>query len=384
MIVHEPTIEERHDEVIVSSKIEFEHSILNCPDNLWFRFPVAQKQFLSESSDGFLTAVLLLAMQYDENIHVRGRVSPRLVAGIDEYQRFFNTWFPNKFRRVKITYDTESGTTRLPADRHVVCAFSGGVDSFFSLWRHLPPNDQETGSRVTHALFVHGFDIEIDDDRTFQGVLQNYRTLFAKLDIPLLTAKTNFQAFGTRSNWGIFHGTALIGLAHILGASIEKFYVPSTHTYRHLVPWGSDPRIDHLLSTETTKIVHDSAEFTRVEKTKAISNWADTYEHLRVCIYGDNLKNCSRCEKCLRTMLTLDLFGALEKYSTFTNPIRPVLIRNCRYKNDSDFTFAREIVGCAFKLKRTDTVVNVLYAIAKSKILNLSTRLARKLFKHRS
>ena len=68
------------------------------------------------------------------------------------------------------------------------------------------------------------------------------------------------------------------------GGHLHASTFPASHTYNDLVPWGSDPRVDHLLSSETLQVVHDGAAATRIAKTEAIARWPATYGRLRVCV----------------------------------------------------------------------------------------------------
>lgn len=369
MIIHEPEIRSGPDQTIISANIEFEKSNSRFPEALWFRFPKTQRELVSDRCDGFLIAMLLLAMAYREDVLVRGAVSPRLLAGAEEYQRVFNLWFPNLFYPVQINCDSISPPDPVPVPASRVCAFSGGVDSFFSLMNHLDGKRQY--QNFTHLLFMHGFDIELGSEQPYRVLEQVYAHLSKSLGLRLLSGSTNFQEFGTRREWGLFHGTAVIGAAHVLGRTTDRFYVPASHCYNHLVPWGTDPRIDYLLSSEALNIIHDGAAYTRVEKTKTIANWPLTFDNLRVCIYGEGLNNCSRCEKCVRTMVTLDMSGVLENYTTFQGPLRMGRVRRCRYHTASDFAYAREIICEAWKRRRMDIVTNMSWAILVSHALRL-------------
>lgn len=368
MIIHSPVVTEDSGDVVVSAAIEFETTVPDMPESLWFKFPESQREHISRRADGFLVTMILLAMQYGEDIEVKGEVSPKLLLGLDEYQRVLNMWFPYRFNIIQISSDNIT-VPQAAQNGDVICAFSGGVDSFFTLWSHLPANDKNPASSITHSLFVHGFDLKLEDEDYFHRLKSDYSDMFKNLDIVLLTGSTNYQSFGTRWDWGIYHGTALIGTAHVLGHKAAKFYVPASHTYRDLMPWGSDPRIDHLLSTETVEVVHDGAGYKRTEKTAAISAWPVTYEHLRVCTKVGKMVNCSRCEKCLRTMVTLDMMGALQNYTTFEKPVRTNLLSKCIYRNASDFAFAMEILDYSLELKRMDIVLNISCAILVSRIL---------------
>jgi hypothetical protein len=369
MIVHTPEIRIEDGEISVRARIEFQTSISSMPDELWFKFPKSHKDWVTDCADGFVAAILLLAMAYGEDIEVRGVLSPRLLLGIQEYQRVFNLWFPKRFKLVDIHCDKFISLNRQEVKGAVACAFSGGVDSFYTLWSHLPQNEHNPHSQVSYALFVHGFDMPLEDEATFHTAREAYEEMLKKSGIRLLTARTNIQHFGTRPDWGIFHGSALIGSALVLGRLLTRFYVPASHTYNDLIPWGSDPRVDHLLSTETLEIVHDGASITRVEKTAVIARWPETFTQLRVCWAKNGLNNCSRCEKCIRTMITLDMFGMLSNYTTFPLPLERRMVRRCRYRTVSDFAFPREIINYAIKIGRRDIVLNLGYALLYSRLL---------------
>ena len=73
----------------------------------------------------------------------------------------------------------------------------------------------------------------------------------------------------------------------------------------------------NMLSTESVSFFSSSANLSRIERTELITNFPKTYTYLDVCTNsrkaGDFI-NCSKCDKCLRTALTLDLMGKLNLY----------------------------------------------------------------------
>lgn len=369
MIIHKPEINSDAGEVIVSSRVEFKTPLSGMPERLWLAFPKDYEDLVTDRADAFLSAMVLLAMQHGEDIEVRGEVSPRLLIGINEYQLPFCMWFPWRFKPVRIECESLTVPSTESGRDLVVSAFSGGVDSFFTLKSYLSRNELPESARISHLLFVHGFDIKLDHLKSYPLLRDDYRGMCDRLGIKLISCRMNCQQFGTRVNWGVFHGSALIGAAHAAGKRTAMFYVPSSHTYTSLMPWGSDPGIDYLLSTETTQVIHHGTGFRRTEKTEAIARWEETHDKLRVCASDDSTLNCSKCEKCIRTMMTLDMLGVLERYSTFQQPLTGSLIRSCRYRNRSDFSFANEIISYAYRKKRWDIVTNLSYAYLKSFIL---------------
>lgn len=369
MIIHKPEINSDAGEVIVSSRVEFKTPLSGMSERLWLAFPKDYEDLVTDRADAFLSAMVLLAMQHGEDIEVRGEVSPRLLIGINEYQLPFCMWFPWRFKPVRIECESLTVPSTESGRDLVVSAFSGGVDSFFTLKSYLSRNELPESARISHLLFVHVFDIKLDHLKSYPLLRDDYRGMCDRLGIKLISCRMNCQQFGTRINWGVFHGSALIGAAHAAGKRTTMFYVPSSHTYTSLMPWGSDPGIDYLLSTETTQVIHHGTGFRRTEKTEAIARWEETHDKLRVCAFDDSTLNCSKCEKCIRTMMTLDMLGVLERYSTFQQPLTGSLIRSCRYRNRSDFSFANEIISYAYRKKRWDIVTNLSYAYLKSFIL---------------
>ena len=69
----------------------------------------------------------------------------------------------------------------------------------------------------------------------------------------------------------------------------------------------------------------------------------DALGWLRVCYRNpDQAYNCGRCEKCVRTMLSLHALGALEQAPTFANDIDPRTVRRLRFLNRNSLAFAKE------------------------------------------
>lgn len=115
----------------------------------------------------------------------------------------------------------------------------------------------------------------------------------------------------------VAHGCALAFIPHLFSSRYREMIIPSTHDYGSLIPWGSHPLTDQLLSATHLRVVHDGAGFGRVEKTKLVASYQEFLDTMHVCWLDLELGNCSRCEKCIRTMLTLDLLGLKEKTLAF-------------------------------------------------------------------
>lgn len=72
----------------------------------------------------------------------------------------------------------------------------------------------------------------------------------------------------------------------------------------------------HLVSTENFELVIDGCQYTRAEKTERISEWEIAQKYLNVCITPVNDgHNCSRCEKCMWTLIPLEAMGKLDNFN---------------------------------------------------------------------
>jgi hypothetical protein len=332
-------------------------------EELVFEYPARFADWVSHRSDGFVAALVLRAMEVREPIEVRAPISARFASGLAAYQRTFAAWFSHRLVPVKVHAPVERARPENGAA--TVTAFSGGVDSFYTLWSHVGENEPEEASRITHALFVHGLDLPLSWTAAYDSACALYADCMMGLGIDLIPASTNVKAFLPRTDWGLFHGGATIGAALVLDRGVRRFYVPASHTYGHLMPWGSDPRVDPLLSTEALEVVHDGVEVTRLHKTTVIGRWPPTFGRLRVCVSADpSVPNCCRCEKCVRTMTTLELFGLLARHTSFPRPLRRSDLRACRYKNRSDLTFHLEIFRAGIEQRRWDVAMDVAVALA--------------------
>ena len=325
MIIHEPELLKRDDQTIVYSKIELINAPANFPEYLWYKVPNSYSKYLSSQSDAFLIPGLLAGMHFQEDIEVRGTVSPRLAYHLAEYMYLLNFRMPKFLTPVDIRYSQLKPLQAKPAA--VGTTFSGGVDAFFTIWKHLPQNQINPGYQITHALFILGFDILNKEKNNYNSLYTRFRDALSLINVELIPLETNlFNLIAPRLKINLFYGPALIGPAHVLGCLFNKFLIPSSNDYQQIQKWtsSSDPTSDPLLSTEKLEIIHHGANYSRVQKIEAISNWEPAQSQLRVCTTAGlepEVINCSRCEKCVRTMIPIYAMDKMEKFSTFQKPL---------------------------------------------------------------
>lgn len=292
--------------------------------------------------DVWLPIALFPAMLTGQTLVLEAPISDSLRRGVGTVQKILSTWHPD-LRVVDIEAPRRPTVTRRKAA--VAQLFTGGVDSFHTL-RQNP--------EVSALLYVHdlvhdtpGVTARIHDLLTSVAGLTGTTLLEFDSDVRIMLDR--FGEWGTQT-----HGAALASIAALVSGRYGTTLLPASHTYRDLYPWGSHPMLDHLWSGDRHELIHDGAEATRFQKIERISDDPVVLEHLRVCWMTNSEINCSRCEKCLRTMTSLEIVGVLSEAQTFTGPLDVDAMRAVELKNDSDLSFALENRDAALAAGRSE------------------------------
>jgi hypothetical protein len=273
---------------------------------LWFRARLPEGWTLSPSSDPFVLIPLYEAMRRVVPLHVEGDVSPSLLANLEEFQRFVSCWHPHRFRPVEIVAERER--EQPPGHEGALVAFSSGVDSAFTLYRHATGQAGRQTQSIRAALMAHGFDIPVGEEAGFRKAADRAEAMVATLGVPLLRVVSNIRE--VEHAWDDAVGPAIASCFHLLQPNARAGLVPASLPYELQVIWGSYPESDPLLSSDSLRIIHDGAGFSRPEKAATLGRWPAALEGLRVCWEGAQRDaNCCRCEKCIRTILTFRAVG---------------------------------------------------------------------------
>jgi len=385
MIVHRPAVAWNSRETTVTAAVECERAGTALPPTLWFAFPSGVGAFVTDRADAFAVALLPLAMHLGEPMTVLGETSVRLARGLREYQWFQTVWKPEFFREVALSFEALRERDPGEGSGAVGSAFSGGVDSFHTLWTHLGENEPYAPFRITHCLLINGFDPDSDLAGTgeFPALQRLYESMAERLGVRLVVVRTNLLDFLGLDIQKQAFAAFVTAPALALGRLFARFYVPSSYRFTDLGPFpdGSHPMLDHLLGSESLETIHDSGHLTRVAKTLAIARWPETFDLLRVCFRRtgvqpgrDAIANCCTCEKCVRTMTTLDIAGALGSYRCFPAPLRRSNIRRSDYSHAGSRPFAREVIEYATREGRRDVVHDLRWAVAHSVLYRGWTR----------
>lgn len=282
-----------------------------------------QVRFASSDVDLRLNAAariavgLLPAMRRGVDLAVPGSIDPRLHRALATIQDIHVAW-ASFARRVNVSCTVAEPPAR--SGSRVGCFFTGGVDSFYTLLKHR--------EEITDLIFVHGYDVALDNQSLRARVSAVVRRVGAQMGVGVVEVETNLRGLlDAHMPWGVTHGAALAAVGHLLQSEFRQIFIASSYGYADLFPWGSHPLLDPLWSDDTLAFVHDGCEATRSQKTRFIADDAVVMGHLRVCYENPgNAYNCGRCGKCLRTMINLEAVGALDRCSTFVEPLDPARV----------------------------------------------------------
>ena len=330
MQIKRPTVKQTPDGIALVAKVSFQGREEEC----FYSVPAKYADFAdTESSNCFLVGMLYPAMRYGEDIHLEGTVSARLLYNLNEYLIPLMAICDERLKRISVTADTTDDRGHQDA-RSVGTGFSGGIDSFATIYEHFAKPSPE-GFKLTHLFFfnvgAHGIPKNPGDmetiERQFHARYEKFKGFPEEAGLPFVPVDSNVHKFHP---WGHLEVAtfATVSAVMFLQRGIRRYYLASSgHTYRQLWKFlGEGGRPDAIerinmmllpwLSTESLDLVDDGNLYDRSMKTKLIADYPPAMKYLNVCYGHDTLDtNCSVCPKCVRTLLTLEILGKLDAFA---------------------------------------------------------------------
>ena len=334
-----PYIEEGEHEAFLFAKIKDESR--NKEYVIWYSVEKEYGKYLcNDYADAYLLLVLQWAMKSRQDIKVDAPVSSRLLFNINNtIQPLFEKMLVGS-RRVAITAKT--ATEPCYEAKAVGCCCSLGVDSFSSFLRHRS-DAVPVDYRVTHlTLFNSGQLGHVNmegAEQSFRSAIQSLQPFVEEVGLPLVAIDTNLSEFYIDTDIKITNNDIdrTISCALAMQKLFGKYVFSSSYSVEHFTITDDDEAhieavFAPLLGTENMEVILSDPVMTRVEKTRYIADFPITKKYLDVCwavqmsngkvfqeqgtelLRNKKKKNCGRCSKCLRTMLTLDLLGLMQQY----------------------------------------------------------------------
>lgn len=312
-------------------------------------------------ADPFVVAALGKAMETGgELLEVDPTLplSASLRTSLLEWQHINCTWWP-ELRPVRLSAGDTAVTPRRSG--RVACFFSGGVDSFYLAYRNR--------ASITDLVLCRGYDIAFPEVARWERTVDGARRVAESLGVRLTLIETNLKA--ELLVW-VPDNHAAVLVASVLGLGFDTVLLPASDSPVNLTQWGSHPLTDPLFSTDVTRVLHDGMDL-RTAKTRYLIESGVPLDDLRVCNRVASY-NCGACEKCLRTMVALDLFGGR---SSALPAFRPPMLDHIRLTGQNH-RFWRENLQAARAVGRADVaraVTRLLDRLDRTEWLRTADRL---------
>ena len=280
---------------------------------LWFDSDDAP---LTPSPEAFASGLLIAAATRGEPLEIEAAVDRSWLEQVPGIVRQVKEWWqlPGTQVIAADVVDTPRATRGLTAQ-----CFTGGVDSFYALISAKTPPGV--------LVYAHGYDIALEDRIRLDAFLAGFRETAAAFGTRSVLIATNLHQHSASEGIDLrrSHGGALAALGHVMAEEVERIVIPSSYPYHDPKPWGSHWDMDPLWSSRRMAVEHADATFRRDGKVRAIADHSMVRRHLRVCLATKTpTGNCSRCEKCIRTMIAFAMCGQLDECEAFdrTVPIK--------------------------------------------------------------
>ncbi|GAA3930576.1 hypothetical protein [Microbacterium soli] len=288
---------------------------------LWFSVQEEFSDLLSDRADHVLISLLMPAMKEGRDLHIGGTVTDALLHNANtDLQALLRMENP-EFHAIRVTADSVAAPT--PRALGVATGFSGGVDSFSTLVEYFWSVDAPRSLRVTHLLNnnvgAHGHSEAAT--ALWRARRAPLERIAVEIGLPFVAVDSNLDEHYPRIGFVESVTMRNAAVPHLLGAGIGHLHFASSLPFSHVHVTGTgdisllDTMLVPMLSTAGVTITSANSGQTRVQKTLSLIDVPEA-RHLDVCIDGDptRTRNCSACPKCMRTMLTLEVGGYLEKF----------------------------------------------------------------------
>lgn len=277
-----------------------------CGAPIWFE---SSDQALLPAPEAWASAMLIPALHYGKKLSFRVPLNRQWLENHQKLLSIYEEWwnYPSQspFREARCTDRSGEGS-----DTGLM--FTCGADSFHSLLTH-----EKT---VDSLIFVVGYDVSLEDTRRARIVESHVRRVAAEYSRQALIVSSNLRQHPCfrEVTWIRTFIAGLAAVGHVLSGSLNTLLVSTSHNEPNPPPCGSHPRTDPLWGSGNLRIEYLSPASKRLERLLAIANSPIVQRYLRVCWknVGDDL-NCSKCEKCLRTMVGLEIAGTISRCQSF-------------------------------------------------------------------
>lgn len=286
------------------------------PFELWYQ--VDEKygdRLCAERGDAFLVALLPHIMAHSDKgnpakVYVEQVISEKLYYFLTEIFLPSLAKYTDIYHAIELYAETTKD--KLENAGAVATGISGGVDSFYTLVKHV-------GHTCEHYALSCGLYINLNADGDNQVIFtrNDPEIICKKYGIDYVYLETNLLSL-----YRIVTDVTNIYMISSCALALQKLFsvylVSSAYDYSHFAfdahnASNYDFFSVNCLGTENIDFVLTGGEQLRVDKVKAIADDPVVKKHLFICSTPVHDKNCSKCAKCTQTMLEYYANGDRDK-----------------------------------------------------------------------
>lgn len=303
-------------------------------DVVYLKFDKKYKDYVTLDGGVFAALLMSASSKLGQDIEIDGEITEHTLEALQNAIENYASWKVGfkkiKIKAKKITKDKKKG-------KYEAAFFSGGVDSFYTYLKH-----KDT---LKHLIIVNGYDVDLRNKVLWQQAVQGARALAKKENIELIEVECNIEKLVepiVAWNYCFAGGLSAIGL--LFRKKFGTVYIASSFKKDQIVPGdGSNRQVDKKWSGKNLAVIVDGEEASRFDKVEAISKEKIALEYVRVCYLNKKgTYNCRICDKCVRTMVSLEILGKLKNSKTFSKTLDLNLVKNLPVEHEIGLLFHRE------------------------------------------
>ncbi len=307
------TCEQKNDSLLVLGDFDY----LGTKKTLWYEYPVCHSNHLSfDLGDAFIVALITEAMHRKVTLRSEVPISKKLAETLDDYQKVISQLYPSMYH---VELQLEELVTSTPTQENRICGtgFTAGVDAFATLINYYYERS-DSPLKVEHLVSrnVGSFSNDEIGNRHYRVKRQFLTRVAQGIGLPITFINSNMDELHSRHRGTL--GARVTSCIHNLSGLYHTFINQTSINFHSKIADkdGLLPQADFLLSSDRVSIVSDGAKLTRSSKIERIVDYEIVQKYLNVCnkpISGWN--NCSECNKCVSTMLIIDILGKANLFS---------------------------------------------------------------------
>lgn len=343
--IHPPELVIREEKARLQAKIEG----METDDVLWFETDKEYEPYMtSERSDAFVVGLLCPALMKGVDIEVKGAMSEKLFYSLNHYLIPMLAQMYKRYHPIQVHCE-HLDSTKLNDKQGVGTGLSCGVDSLHTIAMH-ECDITPLHYKITHLAYFNVGSNHLTGSgglmqRKFKGRTNIASACAKELGKPLIIVDSNLSDV-MKMDFILTNTFRNVSAVLVFQKLFHAYYIASGQPTIQLKFSGDSGNYElvslPLLSTENVTFYSAGCNYTRVEKTKMVSDMDISKRYLNVCVH--HINNCGKCIKCKRTLLTLDILGVIDQYENVFNlenfySVKDDYINKVVAKKDKNYLF---------------------------------------------